>query len=143
MQMNGSFVVSGSKESAMSKIATAKDMLVFVPDVVESEVVDDLNLLATVKAGIGFIKGKFKTKIGIEKEGQDGIKIIGSGTGSGSSMNFTVNVKFSEDEGKTTVVYDANVNVAGTAATMGQRIIEKAARDYVTKIMKNFQSSFN
>lgn len=142
MQMNGSFVVNKDKASAISKISTAKDLLEFVPDVVDSEVVDDNNLIATVKAGIGFIKGKFKTKMALEHSAPDQMKITGSGSGSNSSMNFTVIVDFSDAEAGTNVAYDATVNIAGTAATMGQRIIERAASNYVTKIMKKFQASF-
>lgn len=142
MKMNGNFEVNKDKASAIAKISTVKDMLEYIPDVVESEVVDDSNLIATVKAGVGFIKGKFKTKMILERTSPDQIKIIGSGTGSNSSMNFTVIVDFKETGNGTSVSYDADVNIAGTAATMGQRIIERAATNYVTKIMKKFKASF-
>lgn len=142
MQMNGSFVVNKDKTYAISKISTTRDMLEYIPDVVEYEVVDDSNLIATVKAGVGFIKGKFKTKITLEHSGPGQIRIEGSGSGSNSFMNFTVVVDFKEANDGTEISYDADVNVAGTAATMGQRIIERAATDYVTKIMKKFQASF-
>ena len=45
-----------------------------------------------------------------------------------------MHIKFDESDSGCTISYDADVNVAGNAATMGQRVIEKAARDYVEKI---------
>ncbi len=143
MQMNGSFVVKKDKSSSISKLSAAKDILNYIPDVVDSEIVDEKNLVATVKAGVGFIKGRFKTKIALDQSNPCEITITGNGSGSNSSMNFTVIVNFSGDEDETTIKYDADVGIAGTAATMGQRIIERAATKYVNTIMEKFKSSFD
>ncbi|EQD45481.1 CoxG protein [mine drainage metagenome] len=98
---------------------------------------------ATIRAGIAFIKGKFKTKIVIsEASSEELVNIIGSGTGSNSSLSFNVGIKFDQSGTGCKIAYDTEVNVAGNAATMGQRVIEKAARDYVEKIISNFKKSF-
>ena len=98
---------------------------------------------ATIKAGIAFIKGKFKTRILISDDSnEENVKINGNGTGSNSSLSFTVYIKFDESGTGCTISYDADVSVAGNAATMGQRVIEKAERDYVEKIIGNYKKSF-
>ena len=53
-----------------------------------------------------------------------------------------MHIKFDESDSGCTISYDADVNVAGNAATMGQRVIEKAAREYVEKIIGNYKKSF-
>lgn len=118
-------------------------MLKYIPDVVESQIVNPREVDATIKAGIAFIKGKFKTRIIISDDSsEENVKISGNGTGSNSSLSFTVNIRFDESSSGCTITYDADVNVAGNAATMGQRVVEKAARDYVEKIIGNFKKSF-
>lgn len=143
MKLNGNFDVMSSRKDAAARILSAENLLKYIPDVVESKIVNPREVDATIKAGIAFIKGKFKTKILISGDSnEENVKINGHGEGSNSSLAFTVNVKFVESASECTINYDADVNVAGNAATMGQRILEKAAREYVEKIIGNFKKSF-
>lgn len=143
MKLNGTFDVESSRKDASAKILSAEGLLKFIPDVVESEIVGSHEIDATIKAGIAFIKGKFRTKIVIsDSSSEELVNINGSGTGSNSSLSFNVGIKFDQAGSGCKISYDAEVNVAGNAATMGQRVIEKAARDYVEKIIGNFKNSF-
>ncbi len=143
MKLNGNFDVTSNRKDAAAKILSAENLLTYVPDIVESHIVNLKEIDATIKAGIAFIKGKFKTRIFISDDSnEEHVKISGSGTGSNSSLSFTVQIRFSESSSGCTISYDADVSVAGNAATMGQRVIEKAARDYVEKIIGNYKKSF-
>ena len=143
MKLNGNFDVTSSRKDAAAKILSAENLLTYIPDIVDSQIVNPKEIEATIKAGIAFIKGKFKTRILISADSnEENVKISGNGTGSNSSLAFTVNIMFDESGTGCTISYDADVGVAGNAATMGQRVIEKAARDYVEKIIGNYKKSF-
>ncbi|MCL4330208.1 MAG: SRPBCC domain-containing protein [Candidatus Thermoplasmatota archaeon] len=142
MKFNGSFAVTTQRHVAFERMSDPEFLITIIPDVVEAAKIDQHTIHAVIKAGLSFIKGKFRTSIILKNEVDDtALTVKGSGNGSGSSMDFLVNISLADDVSGTLVNWDAEINISGSAATLGQRMIDKAARNYVDRLIESFRKS--
>ena len=88
------------------------------PGVESIEVIDDTHFKATAKVGIGFISARFSIDMEIKAHGQ----------APGSAVDATALMRLSDgDAGGTKMDWSADVNISGTLASVGARLIEGTA----------------
>ncbi|WP_337860130.1 carbon monoxide dehydrogenase subunit G [Ferroplasma sp.] len=137
-----SFDVETTPEKAYSYIVNQETMVKLVPDLLKYEKVNDDEMKITAKAGVSFIKGKFDLVLDIkDKTENKHITLIGQGNGSGASVDFTVNFDFSFSNSETIVNWKAEINIVGTAASMGARMIKSASQKYIIKLVGNYKKA--
>ncbi len=56
-------------------------------------------------------------------------------------MDFTINFQFSGDENITKIDWKADMNIVGTAASMGARMMKSASQKYITKLVNNYKKA--
>ena len=103
------------------------------PGVESIEVIDDTHFKATAKVGVGFISARFVVNMEIaEMTPPDAATIKAHGQAPGSAVDATAQMRLSDgDGGGTTMDWSADVNLSGTLASVGARMIDGTANKMI------------
>jgi carbon monoxide dehydrogenase subunit G len=103
------------------------------PGVESIEVIDDTHFKATAKVGVGFISARFVVNMEMaELDAPDRALIKAHGQAPGSAVDATATMHLSDGEaGGTTMDWNADVNISGTLASVGARLIEGTANKMI------------
>ena len=95
-----------------------------IPGCEKLEAVGDDEYTATMKVGVAAVKGTFtgKVKLG-DKQPLESFRMAVDGTGGPGFVRGDTLITLSEIEGGTRVVYNADVQVGGLIAGVGQRML--------------------
>ena len=103
------------------------------PGVESIEVIDDTHFKATAKVGVGFISARFVVNLEfVDLDAPDAATIKAHGQAPGSAVDADARMELSNaDGGGTTMDWSAEVNIAGTIASVGARLIEGTANKMI------------
>ena len=105
------------------------------PDVKSLEMEGEDKFVAVVRVGVGFIKGDFKFRIAVlEKKPPSSVRLKGTGTGSGSSVDLNALIELTEMPGGTKLNYNADVKIGGAMAGLAQRVIGSATQKTLNEV---------
>ncbi len=142
LNFEDSFEVKTTPEKSYNQVADLEDLVKLVPDLISHEKISDTEMKLTAKAGVSFIKGKFDLVLDVtESEANKMITLKGRGNGSGASVDFTLNFQFTGENDQTKVQWKAEMNIVGTAASMGARMMKSAAQKYITKLVSSYKKA--
>ena len=99
------------------------------PGVESIEVGDATHFKATAKVGIGFISARFVVNMEfVDMTPPEAATIKAHGQAPGSAVDATAHMRLSDGaDGGTRMDWDADVDIAGTLASVGARMIEGTA----------------
>ncbi len=142
IHLDGNFNVKIEVKTAYNYISNPDTLVKLIPDLIEYNKIDDNNLKITAKAGVSFIKGKFDLDLSIDHKVENKhITLRGKGNGSGASTDFTVDFDFNQNNDDTEIRWNAYINVVGTAASMGGRMMKGAINKYVNKLVDKYKET--
>ena len=141
MDMDGSFKVDKSDTKVAAFLSDISRILSIMPDKESQEIIDSTSARFTAKAGVSFIKGKFDIRVSIQEIKEDFVKITGAGSGKGGSVDFTIEVNHAPEDAGTVVKWKLTLNIRGTLATLGSRIIKGQAEKYAMNIIEEFKKA--
>ena len=141
MDMDGSFKVDKSDTKVAAFLSDISRILSIMPDKESQEIIDSTSARFTAKAGVSFIKGKFDIRVSIQEIKEDFVKITGAGSGKGGSVDFTIEVNHTPEDAGTVVKWKLTLNIRGTLATLGSRIIKGQAEKYAMNIIEEFKKT--
>jgi carbon monoxide dehydrogenase subunit G len=103
------------------------------PGVEKIEVVDATHFKATAKVGVGFISARFNVDMEFaELNAPDDAHIKAHGQAPGSAVDATASMRLSAGAaGGTRMDWTADVNISGTLASVGARMIEGTANKMI------------
>lgn len=102
------------------------------PGVESIEVIDETHFKATAKVGIGFISARFNVNMEFaEVDAPNAATIKAHGQAPGSAVDADARMTLSDAEGGTRMDWAADVNIAGTIASVGARLIEGTANKMI------------
>ena len=97
--------------------------------------------VATMKAGIGPVKGKFKGSVHLEDmQPPLHYRMIVEGKGGPGFVKGTGTFNLGEKNGATVVTYEGEMQVGGVIASVGQRMIEGAAKMLAAQFFKALET---
>lgn len=138
MDFNGDFKIKASPETAYSYLVDPSFITKYLADATDIEISDENNFGATVKAGIGFIKGKIAFKFSYdEKKKPSYAKISGNGSGIGSRIRLTIEFDLSNTSGETEVKWKADANFSGKISSIASSILPSAIRKNTDSFIKS------
>jgi len=89
---------------------------------------------ATLRTGVGAIKGVFQGNVRLEDmRAPEHYRIVVDGRGQPGFLKGSGDLDLEEKEGATTIRYAGDVQVGGTLASVGQRMIHGAAKMMATQ----------
>ena len=102
------------------------------PGVESIEVVDETHFKARAKVGIGFISARFNVDVEIAERDEPSRAVIKArGQAPGSVVDATATMALSDGAAGTTMDWSADVNIGGTIASVGARLIEGTANKMI------------
>jgi carbon monoxide dehydrogenase subunit G len=104
------------------------------PGVESIEPVDETHFKARAKVGVGFISARFVADIEMVEQAPPDravIKARGQAPGSAVDATATMDLRDGDEAGTTVMDWVADVNIAGTIASVGARLIEGTANKMI------------
>jgi len=135
MEFSGTYEVRAPKQRVWEFIVDPGKIAKCLPELKSLELEGGDQFVATVRVGVGLIKGDFKFKLAIlEKQPPDRARLKGSGTGSGSSVDIDTSIELTEVPNGTRLDYRADVKIGGVMAGLGQRLIGGATEQAMAQM---------
>jgi carbon monoxide dehydrogenase subunit G len=133
MHFEGSVSINASREKVWAFVIDPDQVGQCGPGVEKIEVIDPTHFKATAKVGIGFISARFNVNMELaETDAPDRALIKAHGQAPGSAVDATAQMNLSDgDDGSTVMDWWADVNLSGTLASVGARMIEGTANKMI------------
>jgi len=136
MEFSGAVEIPAPREQVFAFVIDPNRVGACGPGVESIEVVDATHFRAKAKVGIGFISARFVVDLEIaEQRAPDRAVIRAHGQAPGSAVDAlgTMNLVDGDEPGTTTMLWAAEVNIAGTIASVGSRLIEGTANKMISQ----------
>ena len=136
MHFEGTFNVKAPKEKVFSILMDPNQISKCMPDLQKLEVKSPEDFTATIKAGVSFIRGDFVLRFQtVEKTPSTHAKLVGHGTGIGSTVDMDINMDLSDTtEGGTSMKWGAEARIGGRLASVGQRLLTGQAEKIIQQL---------
>lgn len=135
MQFTGTVDIAAPRDRVWAFVIDPNQVGRCGPGVESIEVVDDTRFKVTAKVGIGFIRAKFDVDMEFaEVNAPDAATIKAHGQAPGSAVDATATMTLSDGaDGHTVMDWSADVDIAGTLASVGSRLIEGTANKMIAQ----------
>jgi uncharacterized protein len=133
MHFEGSVEINAPRDKVWAFLIDPNQVGSCGPGVETIEVVDDTHFKATAKVGVGFISARFVVNMEMaELDAPDRALIKAHGQAPGSAVDATATMHLSDGAaGTTTMDWAADVNISGTLASVGARLIDGTANKMI------------
>ena len=133
MQFSGTIEINAPRSRVWSFVVDPQQVGWCGPGVESIEAIDATHFKATAKVGIGPISARFAANLELtESEEPERAVIRATGTAPGSAVDATGEMRLSGPaEGPTTMAWSADVQIMGTMAGVGSRLIEGTANKLI------------
>jgi carbon monoxide dehydrogenase subunit G len=135
MKFEGTVDIKAPRDRVWAFVSDPAQVASCGPGVESVEMVDDTHYKTIAKIGVGFISARFNGEITIvEQAPPDRMVIKVHGQAPGSAADAVASMALSDGSGGvTTMDYSADVNISGTLASVGARLIEGTANKLVAQ----------
>jgi carbon monoxide dehydrogenase subunit G len=133
MHFEGSVDIAAPRDKVWAFVIDPNQVGQCGPGVESIEVIDDTHFKATAKVGVGFISARFVVNMEMaELTPPDAATIKAHGQAPGSAVDAHAEMRLSDSSaGGTTMDWSADVNLSGTLASVGARMIEGTAQKMI------------
>mgnify|MGYP000376142736 CR=1 FL=1 len=129
MKIEGSYTIKISRERLFTLLVSPEILQRCVPGCQSLDETEDGSYKMTMKTGIGSIKGLFTGLIRLEEiEEPSHFRMLVEGKGAPGFLKGQGVLDLVETNEGTTVHYTGDVSVGGTLASVGQRMVQSAAK---------------
>jgi carbon monoxide dehydrogenase subunit G len=134
MHFEGTVQINAPRDAVWAFVIDPNQVGQCGPGVESIEVVDDTHFKATAKVGIGFISARFNVNMEFaEVDAPNAATIKAHGQAPGSAVDADARMQLSDADGGTRMDWSAEVNIAGTIASVGARLIEGTANKMISQ----------
>lgn len=142
MNFEGSEEIKAPRQQVWDFVTNPNNLAQCLPDLKELKVQSEDKFDATVRAGIGFIKGDFKFRLALlDKVPPSHARLSGTGTGAGSSVDLEAVMDLTEIDGHTKLNYKAAAKVGGAMATLAESMFQRKAQSIVIDVFSAVRKS--
>jgi uncharacterized protein len=133
MHFEGTVQINAPRDTVWAFVIDPNQVGQCGPGVESIEVIDDTHFKAIAKVGIGFISARFNVNMEFaEVDAPNAATIKAHGQAPGSAVDATATMALSDGEaGGTQMDWQADVNISGTLASVGARLIEGTANKMI------------
>ncbi len=124
MKIEGSADIPAPRERVWKAFLDPGTLAQAIPGCEKLEAAGEGEFRATMKVGVAAIKGTFEGKVRLsDLEPPNRYRMAVEGTGSPGFVRGDASMELSDTEGGTRVAYNADVQVGGLIASVGQRML--------------------
>jgi uncharacterized protein len=133
MHFEGTVQINAPRDKVWAFVIDPNQVGQCGPGVESIEVIDDSHFKATAKVGVGFISARFIVNMEfVDLQAPDAATIKAHGQAPGSAVDADALMRLSDGaDGGTTMDWAADVNISGTIASVGARLIEGTANKMI------------
>ncbi len=134
MRFEGTVTIAAAKDKAWAFLMDPNQVGSCGPGVESIEVIDATHFKAKAKVGVGFIKAHFTIAMEMtDLRPTDHATVKAHGQAPGSAVDATAQMDLRQGEAAGTTIMDwsADVNISGTLASVGARMIEGTAHKMI------------
>ena len=134
MKIHGTHEINAARDRIFAALIDPQILQKCIPGCESLEKSGDDTYVATMKAGIGPVKGIFKGTVRLEDmHPPSHYRMTVDGKGGPGFVKGTGEFDLSETDGQTFIAYTGEMQVGGVIASVGQRMIEAAAKMLAAK----------
>jgi carbon monoxide dehydrogenase subunit G len=136
MKVEGTKEFDAPREAVWQVLNDPARMAKMMPGVESFDVIDDRNWRANVKIPLGL--GGLKMTIDMQKTEQRDPEFAAmhiKGNGVGAMMNMTTAFTLNDANGATSMLWEADIKIAGPVGAMGQRVLQPIVNQQVENVM--------
>ena len=134
MKIEGTQELQAKRERVFQALTDPAVLQRCIPGCERLEKTGENSYSTTLRAGVGSIKGVFTGNVRIEDVRQpEHYRIVVDGRGQPGFLKGSGDIDLEERDQMTVVTYKGDVQVGGTIASVGQRMIQGAARMMATQ----------
>jgi carbon monoxide dehydrogenase subunit G len=144
VKISGNYTIDAPREQVWDALNNIDVLARVVPGCQRLEQVGENEFEGTVKIGIQTIRGTYNGRIRLEDvQPPHHYKLVANGKSANGIVDGTGAVDLEDQDGKTLLTYSGDANVAGTLASVGQRLIEGAAKQMINQSLKALVEQIN
>ena len=138
MRLEGTYDVPAPRKKVWDAFQDPKQLRKAIPGCEKLEAVGPDEYKATMKVGVGGVKGTFEGKVKLsDKQAPDSYKMAVEGSGGPGFIRGETLVTLSDHDGGTRVAYSADLQVGGLIASVGQRMLGGVAKMMADKFFNS------
>lgn len=146
MELNDEIIINAPKDRVYAALNDPEILQQCIPGCEELIKHSDTELEAKVVLKVGPVKARFSGDVQLDTTGApDAFSLTGQGNGGaaghakgGADVTLTAN-----EDGTTTLRYDAKADIGGKLAQLGSRLIQSTAKKLAAKFFKSFADVVN
>ena len=129
MKIHGTHLIKVTRDKVFAALIDPQILQRCIPGCESLEKTAEDTYVATMKAGVGAIKGTFKGTVRlVELRPPTHYQMIVEGKGGPGFVKGNGEFELTESDGATAIAYTGEMQVGGVIASVGQRMIEAAAK---------------
>ena len=129
MKIEGTHELRAPRERVYAALIDPAVLARCIPGCERLELTGEHTYAATLRTGVGAIKGVFQGNVRLEDmRPPEHYRIVVDGRGQPGFLKGAGDLDLSEQDGATVIKYAGDVQVGGTLASVGQRMIQGAAK---------------
>src|ERR1700759_560513 len=141
MKLEGDYLFEASVAEVWSALFDPVILAAVMPGCEKLDLVDG-QYVGEIKVKVGPIQGKFTGKVDLkDKDEPNGYTMVVDGRGGPGCIKGTAVVKLAAEGAGTRVTYDADAQIGGKIASVGQRLIEASARAIVAQSLEGLHAN--
>ena len=144
MKIEGTHELNAPRERVYALITDPEVLRRCIPGCESLEKTGENTYAAIMKAGVGVVKGTFKGNVKLEEmRPPEHYRIVVDGKGGPGFVKGTGDFDLEEKDGATLIRYSGEMQVGGTIAGIGQRMIEGAAKMMASRFFTALETEAN
>jgi carbon monoxide dehydrogenase subunit G len=144
MKIEGTHEIHAPRETVYNAITDPQILQRCIPGCQVLDKTDENTYVATMKAGVGSVKGTFKGNVRLEDmQPPTHYRMIVDGKGAPGFVKGTGIFNLEERNGGTAIAYEGEMKVGGVIAGVGQRMIEAAAKMLAAQFFKSLENEIS
>jgi carbon monoxide dehydrogenase subunit G len=129
MKLEGTYQLHAPRERVFACLTDPEILQRCIPGCERLEKIGDNIYEATIKAGVGTIKGIFNGTVRLEDiRAPEHYRIVVEAKGAPGFLKGSGDLDLEEQNGETLIKYSGDIQVGGTIASVGQRMIQGTAK---------------
>jgi carbon monoxide dehydrogenase subunit G len=134
VKLEGAHEIEAARERVYQSLVNPEVLQRCIPGCEKLERTGENTFAATIRAGVGSIKGLFNGTARLEDLREpEHLRIVVDGKGQPGFLKGSGNLDLEQEANGTKVSYTADVQVGGTIASVGQRMIQGTAKMMATQ----------
>lgn len=137
MKISGNCTIDAPRDQVWAALNDVEVLARIVPGCEQLDQIGENEFEGKVKIGIQAIKGVYSGRIRIEDiQPPHHYRLVASGRSASGVVDGSGAVDLAEQDGKTILTYTGDAAIGGTLASVGQRLIEGAAKQVINQSLK-------